>query len=182
MGVLDKFLDAIKLSDDDEYEDDDFFDDEFDDDYEDEKPKKGLFKKEKPAYDDDEEEYEYEDDDEEYEDEEYDEFADESDEEDNKHKNKEQNHTNIEKTKIDNKQEKNKKEKYRKILKELNNTGIITTFHCLTTPNQKTKKSSIFFRKKESTNINEKHNNTVCQEKSKTIKLTDKKIYLSEES
>lgn len=58
MGVLDKFLDAIKLSDDDEYEDDDFFDDEFDDDYEDEKPKKGLFKKEKPAYDDDEEEFE----------------------------------------------------------------------------------------------------------------------------
>ena len=79
-------------------------------------------------------------------------------------------------------EEKNKKEKYRKILKELNNTGIITTFHCLTTPNQKTKKSSIFFRKKESTNINEKHNNTVCQEKSKTIKLTDKKIYLSEKS
>ena len=58
MGVLDKFLDAMKLSDDDEYEDDDFFDDEFDDDYEDEKPKKGLFKKEKPAYDDDEEEFE----------------------------------------------------------------------------------------------------------------------------
>ena len=58
MGVLDKFLDAIKLSDDYEYEDDDFFDDEFDDDYEDEKPKKGLFKKEKPAYDDDEEEFE----------------------------------------------------------------------------------------------------------------------------
>lgn len=58
MGVLDKFLDVIKLSDDDEYEDDDFFDDEFDDDYEDEKPKKGLFKKEKPAYDDDEEEFE----------------------------------------------------------------------------------------------------------------------------
>lgn len=41
MGVLDKFLDAMKLSDDDDYYDDDFFDDE--DDYEDEKPKKRLF-------------------------------------------------------------------------------------------------------------------------------------------
>ena len=40
MGVLDKFLDVIKLSD-DEYDDDDFFeDDDFDDDYEEEKPKK----------------------------------------------------------------------------------------------------------------------------------------------
>ena len=58
MGVLDKFLDAIKLSDDDEYEDDDFFDDEFDDDYEEEKPKKSLFKKEKPVLDDEEEEFE----------------------------------------------------------------------------------------------------------------------------
>ena len=42
MGVLDKFLDIMKLSDDDDYEDDDFFDDDYDDDYEDEKPKKGL--------------------------------------------------------------------------------------------------------------------------------------------
>lgn len=58
MGVLDKFLDAIKLSDDDDYEDDDFFDDEFDDDYEDEKPKKSLFKKEKPVYEDEEDDYE----------------------------------------------------------------------------------------------------------------------------
>ncbi|MBP3664689.1 MAG: cell division protein SepF [Tyzzerella sp.] len=58
MGVLDKFLDAIKLSDDDEYEDDDFFDDEFDDDYEDERPKKSLFKKEKPVYEDEEDDYE----------------------------------------------------------------------------------------------------------------------------
>ena len=59
MGVLDKFLDVMKLSDDDDdYDDDDFFDDEFDDDegYE-EKPKRGLFKKEKPSYDE-EEEYE----------------------------------------------------------------------------------------------------------------------------
>jgi len=60
MGVLDKFLDVIKLSD-DEYDDDDFFeDDDFDDDYEEEKPKKGLFKREKPSYDMDEEEEEHE--------------------------------------------------------------------------------------------------------------------------
>ena len=32
MGVLDKFLDIMKLSDDDEYDDDDFFDDFFSDD------------------------------------------------------------------------------------------------------------------------------------------------------
>ena len=44
MGVLDKFLDIMKLSDDDDYDDDDFFDDDYDDDYEDEKPKKGIFK------------------------------------------------------------------------------------------------------------------------------------------
>ena len=60
MGVLDKFLDVIKLSD-DEYDDDDFFeDDDFDDDYEEEKPKRRLFKREKPSYDMDEEEEEYE--------------------------------------------------------------------------------------------------------------------------
>ena len=42
MGVLDKFLDIMKLSDDDEYDDDDFFDDdEYDDEYE-EKPKEYL--------------------------------------------------------------------------------------------------------------------------------------------
>lgn len=54
MGVLDKFLDVMKLSDDDDYEDDDFFDDDFEeeDDYE-EKPRRSLFnKKEKPSYDD----------------------------------------------------------------------------------------------------------------------------------
>ena len=42
MGVLDKFLDIMKLSDDDDYDDDDFFDDDYEDDYE-EKPKKSLF-------------------------------------------------------------------------------------------------------------------------------------------
>lgn len=53
MGVLDKFLDVMKLSDDDDYEDDDFFDDDYEDDDEyEEKPKRSLFKKEKPSYDD----------------------------------------------------------------------------------------------------------------------------------
>lgn len=53
MGVLDKFLDIMKLSDDDDYEDDDFFDDDdYEDEYE-EKPKKSFFRKEK-NYDDDE--------------------------------------------------------------------------------------------------------------------------------
>ena len=42
MGVLDKFLDIMKLSDDEDY-DDDFYD-EYDDDFE-EKPKKSFFKK-----------------------------------------------------------------------------------------------------------------------------------------
>lgn len=42
MGVLDKFLDIMKLSDDDDYDDDDFFDDDYDDDY-DEKPAKKSF-------------------------------------------------------------------------------------------------------------------------------------------
>ena len=42
MGVLDKFLDMVKLSDDD-YDDDDFFeDDEFDDEFEEEKPKSAV--------------------------------------------------------------------------------------------------------------------------------------------
>lgn len=49
MGVLDKFLDIMKLSDDD-YEDDDFFGDDYDDDFE-EKPKKQRApKKSEPAY------------------------------------------------------------------------------------------------------------------------------------
>lgn len=47
MGVLDKFLDIMKLSDDEDYEDD-FFDEEDDfDDYEEEKSKKSFFKKDK---------------------------------------------------------------------------------------------------------------------------------------
>ena len=49
MGVVDKFLDIMRLSDDDDYEDD-FFDEE--DDFE-EKPKKGLFnRKRKDDFDD----------------------------------------------------------------------------------------------------------------------------------
>lgn len=59
MGVLDKFLDAIKLDDNDDYEDDDFFDDDFEDDYEEEKPRKSLFsKKERSSYDE-EEDFDY---------------------------------------------------------------------------------------------------------------------------
>ncbi len=54
MGVLDKFMDFMKLGDDDEYEDDFFGEDE----YEDEKPKKSFFKREKKYDDEDDEEYE----------------------------------------------------------------------------------------------------------------------------
>ena len=56
MGVLDKFLDIMKLSD-DEYDDDDFFDDDYEDDFE-EKPKKSFFRKEKAVENDYEDEYE----------------------------------------------------------------------------------------------------------------------------
>lgn len=56
MGVLDKFLDIMKLSDDeDDY--DDFYDDEYDDEYE-EKPKKGFFNRNKSYEEDEEETYE----------------------------------------------------------------------------------------------------------------------------
>ena len=48
MGVLDKFLEVMKLDGDDDYDEDDFFDeDDFEDEYEEEKPKRGIFKKEK---------------------------------------------------------------------------------------------------------------------------------------
>lgn len=58
MGVLDKFLDVMKLNGDDEDYDDDFFDDDYgDDDYDDE-PKKSLFRKEKPAFEEEEDDYE----------------------------------------------------------------------------------------------------------------------------
>ena len=53
MGVLDKFMDFMKLGDEDEYEDDFFEDDEF----EEEKPKKSFFKREKKYdYDDEDDE------------------------------------------------------------------------------------------------------------------------------
>lgn len=53
MGVLDKFLEVMKLDNDDDYEDDDFFEDDFEDDFEEEKPRRGLFGKAKqPVYDD----------------------------------------------------------------------------------------------------------------------------------
>ena len=46
MGVLDKFLNAMKLNDDDGFDDDGFLDDEIDDEYEEERPaKKRMFKK-----------------------------------------------------------------------------------------------------------------------------------------
>lgn len=46
MGVFDKFLDIMKLNDDDEYEDDDLYEDDdyYEDDYE-EKPRRSLFGK-----------------------------------------------------------------------------------------------------------------------------------------
>lgn len=61
MGVLDKFLNIMKLSDDDdEYENEDFFDeDDLDDDYEEEKTRKRFFGKDKHS---DEETQHHEDD------------------------------------------------------------------------------------------------------------------------
>lgn len=55
MGVLDNFLNFMKLNDEDDY-DDDLFDD---DDFEDEKPKKSFFKKDR-KYDFDDEDDDYE--------------------------------------------------------------------------------------------------------------------------
>lgn len=61
MGVLDKFLDIMKLSDDDDYDDDDFFDDDdYDDDYDEKPAKKSFFGRNKKDYDFDEDE-EYDD-------------------------------------------------------------------------------------------------------------------------
>ena len=56
MGVLDRFLNAMKLNDDDGFDDDDFLDDEIDEDYEEERPaKRRIFKKleEEDDYEDD---------------------------------------------------------------------------------------------------------------------------------
>lgn len=52
MGVLDKFLDIMKLSDDDDYDNDDFFDDEEYEDFPEKSAKKSMFKREK-SYDSD---------------------------------------------------------------------------------------------------------------------------------
>ena len=52
MGVLDKFLDIMKLSDDDDYDDDDFFDDDYDDDYDERPAKKSFFGRNKKDHDD----------------------------------------------------------------------------------------------------------------------------------
>ena len=56
MGVLDKFLDIMKLSDDDDYDDDDFFDDDYDDDYEEKKPRRGFFRNRGKSYEDEDDE------------------------------------------------------------------------------------------------------------------------------
>ncbi len=59
MGVLDRFLDIMKLSDDDDYEDEDDFyddDDDYDDDYE-EKPKRSIFGRSKKKNNDDDEDF-----------------------------------------------------------------------------------------------------------------------------
>ena len=50
MGVFDKFLDIMKLNDDDDYDDDFAYDDDFED--LDEKPKRNFFKREKTPIDD----------------------------------------------------------------------------------------------------------------------------------
>lgn len=55
MGVLDKFLDIMKLSGDDDY-DDDFYDDDYEDDYE-EKPKRSFFRKDKDYEEEDDGDY-----------------------------------------------------------------------------------------------------------------------------
>lgn len=46
MGVLDKFLDIMKLNDEEDYDDDEFFDDdELEEEYEERPARKNLFKK-----------------------------------------------------------------------------------------------------------------------------------------
>lgn len=55
MGVLDKFLDIMKLSGDDDY-DDDFYDDDYEDDYE-EKPKRSFFRKDRDYEEEDDGDY-----------------------------------------------------------------------------------------------------------------------------
>lgn len=53
MGVLDKFLDIMKLSDDEDYENDDFFDDDYEDEYEEKPARKSLLSRiKRDDYDD----------------------------------------------------------------------------------------------------------------------------------
>lgn len=56
MGVLDKFLDIMKLSDD--YDDDDFYDDDYYDDDYDDKPRKNFLSRIKDSFGGDDDEYE----------------------------------------------------------------------------------------------------------------------------
>ncbi len=58
MGVLEKFMDIMRLNDDDDYDDDMFDDDGYDDGYEEKPPKKSLFKREKSYEDDYDDDYE----------------------------------------------------------------------------------------------------------------------------
>ena len=51
MGVFDKFLNIMKLDEDDDYDDFDDFDEEDDDDYEDEAPKRKFFRKKEKDFD-----------------------------------------------------------------------------------------------------------------------------------
>ena len=65
MGVFDKFMNAIRINKEDDYDEDDFYDeeddfDEDDDDYEDEKPKKGFFSRLLGKRDEDEDDEEEE--------------------------------------------------------------------------------------------------------------------------
>ena len=65
MGVFDKFMNAIRVNNDDDYDDDEFYDEEDDyedDDYEDEKPKKGFFSRLLGKHEEDEDYEEDEDD------------------------------------------------------------------------------------------------------------------------
>ena len=68
MGFFDKFVNAVRINNDEDYDDDEFYDEEDDeedfDDYEDDKPKKGFFsrfmkKNDDDDYDDEEDEEEY---------------------------------------------------------------------------------------------------------------------------
>ena len=52
MGVLDKFLNAMKLNDDEDLEGEGYLDDDYDDDYEEERPKKRILSS---KYEEDEE-------------------------------------------------------------------------------------------------------------------------------